>query len=216
MWYNPIKSKEIKLSRECPILVSTFHKFTKLVALCKKKLGIQHFVVYTLQPLLSRTCTANICQDTDLQSPSGLCMVDIFNFLNTRNHSGGRLFVQKMGGASDIWAEQFSKATREWVKSPSLLRPLERSFIYLCCTFQRGLERSSSTCAVRSSAGYARDSGSISWHRYTYEPHPCRTSQYRRAFILLSVTLWNDLGDPLFDGVGLSGFKNRANAFSLS
>ena len=31
----------------------------------------------------------------------------------------------------------------------------------------------------------------------------CRTSQYRMTFIPLSVSLWNDLVDPVFDGVGL-------------
>ena len=41
----------------------------------------------------------------------------------------------------------------------------------------------------------------------------CRTSQYRRTFIHLSVSLWNDLGDPVFDSVGLAGFKSRANTF---
>ena len=44
-------------------------------------------------------------------------------------------------------------------------------------------------------------------HRYTYTPPRCRTSQYHRTFIPLSVSLWNDLSDPLFDGVGLIGFK---------
>ena len=117
------------MSRECPILVSTFHKFTKLAALCKKKWGIQHLVVSTLQPLLSRTCTANICQDTDLQSPSGLCMVDIFKFLNTRDHAGGRLFVQKMGGASDILGRAILESHKGWVKSPSLLRPSKRTLL---------------------------------------------------------------------------------------
>ena len=43
-----------------------------------------------------------------------------------------------------------------------------------------------------------------------------RTLLYRMIFILLSVSLWNDVGDPVFDGVGLAGFKNRANAFSLA
>ena len=46
-----------------------------------------------------------------------------------------------------------------------------------------------------------------------YAPPRCRTSQYRRTFIPLSVSLWNDLGDHVFDGVGLMGFKSRANAF---
>ena len=33
------------------------------------------------------------------------------------------------------------------------------------------------------------------------------------TFFPLSVSLGNDLGDPIFDGVGLVGFKSRANAF---
>ena len=36
------------------------------------------------------------------------------------------------------------------------------------------------------------------------------------TFILLSVSLWNDLGDPVFDRVGLASFKSRANAFLLA
>ena len=46
-------------------------------------------------------------------------------------------------------------------------------------------------------------------------PH-CRTSQYHRTFVPLSVSLWNELSDPVFDGVGLAGFKSRANAFLLA
>ena len=48
-------------------------------------------------------------------------------------------------------------------------------------------------------------------HRYTYALPRCGTSQYRITFIALSVSLWNDLADPVFDGVGLAGFKCRAN-----
>ena len=53
-------------------------------------------------------------------------------------------------------------------------------------------------------------------HRYTFAPPRCRTWQNRRTFILLSVSLWNDLVDPVFDGVGLAGFKSRSNAFLLA
>ena len=48
-------------------------------------------------------------------------------------------------------------------------------------------------------------------HRYAYARSSCRTSQYCRTFILLSVSLWNDLLDPVIDGMGLAGFKSRAN-----
>ena len=55
--------------------------------------------------------------------------------------------------------------------------------------------------------------GAMVAHRYTCAPPRCRTSQYHRTIVHLSVSLWNDLADPLFDGVGLAGFKSRANAF---
>ena len=42
-----------------------------------------------------------------------------------------------------------------------------------------------------------------------------QTSQYHRTFIPLPVSLWNKLADPVFDGVGLTGFKSRATAFFL-
>ena len=58
--------------------------------------------------------------------------------------------------------------------------------------------------------------GALFAHRHSFAPPRCRTSQYRRSFLTLSVSLWNDLSDPVFDGVGLSGFKSRANAFPLA
>ena len=53
-------------------------------------------------------------------------------------------------------------------------------------------------------------------HRHLFAPPRCRTSQYRRTFVPLLVSLWNDLSDPVFDGVGLASFKSRANAFLLA
>ena len=58
--------------------------------------------------------------------------------------------------------------------------------------------------------------GALIAHRYTFAPPRCRTSQYHRTFISFSVSLWNDLVDPVFDGVGLAGFKSRSNAFLLA
>ena len=59
-------------------------------------------------------------------------------------------------------------------------------------------------------------SGALVTHRYTSAPPSCKTSQCQcnSIFIPPSVSLWNDLGDPLFDGEGLAEYKNRANAFS--
>ena len=58
--------------------------------------------------------------------------------------------------------------------------------------------------------------GALVAHRYTYAPPRCRTLQYSRTFIPLSVSLWNDLVDPVFDGVRLAGFKSRSNTFLLA
>ena len=57
--------------------------------------------------------------------------------------------------------------------------------------------------------------GALVAHRYTYVPR-CGTSQYCRTFVPLSVSFWNDLADLVFDGVGLVGFKSRANVFLLA
>ena len=55
-------------------------------------------------------------------------------------------------------------------------------------------------------------------HRYTYAPPRCRTLQYSksRTFIPLAVSLWHDLANPVFAGVGLAGSKSRAMLFSLT
>ena len=58
--------------------------------------------------------------------------------------------------------------------------------------------------------------GALITHLYAFAPPRCRISQYRRISIPLSVSLWNDLVDPVFDGVGLAGFKSRSNAFLLA
>ena len=51
--------------------------------------------------------------------------------------------------------------------------------------------------------------GALVAHRYTYTLPRSGTSQYRRTFIPLAMSLCNDLDNPVFDG----GFKNRADAF---
>ena len=54
-------------------------------------------------------------------------------------------------------------------------------------------------------------------YRYTYAPRGSRTSQYRMTFIAHeAVSLWNNLSDPVFDGVGLAGCESRADAFLLA
>ena len=55
-------------------------------------------------------------------------------------------------------------------------------------------------------------------HRNIHAPPRCRTTQFlpQYFFVPLPVSLWNDLADPVFDGVGLAGFKSRANDFLLA
>ena len=58
--------------------------------------------------------------------------------------------------------------------------------------------------------------GALVANRHSYAPPRCRTSLYHRTFVPLSVSLWNNLSDPVFDRVGLASFKNRANTFPLA
>ena len=58
--------------------------------------------------------------------------------------------------------------------------------------------------------------GALVAHRHSFASPRCRTSHYCRSFVPLSVSLWNNLSDPVFDGVGLAGFKSRAYAFLLA
>ena len=58
--------------------------------------------------------------------------------------------------------------------------------------------------------------GALVSHGRSVAPPRCRTSQYCRTFVPLSVSLWNNLSDPVFDGRRLAGFKSRATAFLLA
>ena len=58
--------------------------------------------------------------------------------------------------------------------------------------------------------------GAVIAYRYTYASLRCRTSQYSRTFMPFSVSLYNYLNDPVFDGVVLLGFKSRTNASLLA
>ena len=58
--------------------------------------------------------------------------------------------------------------------------------------------------------------GALVAHSHSFAPPRCRTSRYRRTFVPLSVSLCNDLSDPVFDGVGLAGCKSKANSFLLA
>ena len=58
--------------------------------------------------------------------------------------------------------------------------------------------------------------GALVAHRCTYVPPRCRTSQYRRSFVLLSVSLWNDLADSGRIGwCETSGFQEQGQCFFL-
>ena len=51
-------------------------------------------------------------------------------------------------------------------------------------------------------------SGTVIAHWYTYVPPRCRTSQYRKTFIPLSISLWNDLGRRI-QRCGTSRFQEQ-------
>ena len=53
-------------------------------------------------------------------------------------------------------------------------------------------------------------------HKCIYTPPHCKASQYRRTFNPLSVFLLDDLADPVFNGVGLTGFNSQAFSFFIS
>ena len=65
-----------------------------------------------------------------------------------------------------------------------------------------------STWAVCASAGYTRCSGRTSVYLFD--------SSLQNLVVLLSVSLWNDLADPVFDGVGPACFNSRANDILLA
>ena len=58
--------------------------------------------------------------------------------------------------------------------------------------------------------------GSLVAHRHSFAVPRCRTFQYRWTFVPDSVSLWNNLSDHVFDGVGLAGFKSITNSYLLA
>ena len=66
---------------------------------------------------------------------------------------------------------------------------------------------------VCATVGYTRCSGRTSVHLCTAALENLIVEQ---DFIPHSVSLCNDLANPVFDGVGLAGFNIRANAFLLT
>ena len=76
---------------------------------------------------------------------------------------------------------------------------VDRWQCFVCCT-RSGVTRSThfvtvllTVCALCASPGTR---GALIPHRHTFAPPRCRTSQYRRTFIPLSVSLWNELVTP--------------------
>ena len=63
-------------------------------------------------------------------------------------------------------------------------------------------------CTICASAQYVPVHIGTLLHRLAAEPRSTAG-----LLFTLSVSLWNDLANPVFDGVGLAGFKSRANAF---
>ena len=57
--------------------------------------------------------------------------------------------------------------------------------------------------------------GPVMAYWYTYAPPRCKTSQYRRTFISLSVYVLNDIGDQVFDGVGPPRFQKQGQCIFI-
>ena len=103
------------------------------------------------------------------------------------------------------------------VRWPGVLK-VARSYLSQCsksCDLQPALN-----CAIRGAQGVLLcvgwgqvALGALVSYRYTCAPYCCRISQYRRIFIYLSVSRWNNHIDPVLEGVVLTGFKSRANDF---
>ena len=53
-------------------------------------------------------------------------------------------------------------------------------------------------------------------HQFPNAPSHCRISQCHWTFIPLTMSLWNDLADSVFDGVEKVGFKSNANVFFIA
>ena len=51
---------------------------------------------------------------------------------------------------------------------------------------------------------------------YRHSLTPAELHSTAEPVVPLSLSQLNDLNDPVFDGVGLAGFKSRANAFLLA
>ena len=57
--------------------------------------------------------------------------------------------------------------------------------------------------------------GALVAHRYTYDSASLQNLAVPQNFCAPTMLIWNDLGDPVLDGVELTGFKSRANAFFI-
>ena len=76
-----------------------------------------------------------------------------------------------------------------------------------------------SSCAVCAGVGYTRGCDSTSVHLCAFSLQNLAVSPDFCALLGVSVTptpVCLTLSDPVFDGVGLAGFKSRANAFLLA
>ena len=48
--------------------------------------------------------------------------------------------------------------------------------------------------------------GALVANRNSFAPPRCKNYQHHKTFVPISVSLWNYLSNPVFDGVGLAGF----------
>ena len=113
---------------------------------------------------------------------------------------------------------------------PFYFFPYSRLFSYLLCLFlylislsyfvlavplREGLEKHS---WMSSSCPVAILSGTCFFPTVQLQVHNVYSERKtRNSCAVVNLCLfWNDLVDPVFDGVGLAGFKSRSNAFLLA
>ena len=108
-----------------------------------------------------------------------------------------------------------------WVPSvPLILHIVNMWQYYVCCirscVIRYTLSMVLNLCRMFQCWCYTQCFGFTDAHRYTYKPPRCRTWAVPQDCYYHLVSLLDNLADSVFDGVGLAGFKSKANIFLLA
>ena len=102
-----------------------------------------------------------------------------------------RAASQRLGILRKSWRVFHDRSLLEWCFRGFVLPVLQYCSAVWCSAPDKHLRLLD--CAI---SGARFLTGGVFECRFTYAPPRCGTSQYRRTFILLSVSLWNGLADP--------------------